>query len=673
MSDLSIPGVTDTYKTNDLISSLMKLERVPRERVQETLEKYTAEQNAWRGMNRQMTALRDSARTLYSYNNPFNEKTAESSNPEALTADISRDASFETIKLDIRKIAAADRFMSRELDRNYTVPAGNYIFSAGDNSVNLNWRGGKVQDFVTSLNRRSNNTVRAAVIGISGNSQALLVESLQQGADKQLTFGGAALDLALDAGLIEQGGDEGTQFGLDPSEVKAVPGADMRGTAVSQGSITAPPRSAFQLMLPEQARSGEAALVEFSVSTEAYIPEEPQIDFTADSGNGMEVPGTAGSADFRGVSIENRGSEAAVPEMPPSPAQPEQEGAMVFLRLQDGSEIPLEPSSRADSYTIDLSSYGPAESIVLRNTAADKTAVLENAFAYTDPQGSGYHPLNPVETAGDAEFTYQGIRITRGTNSVDDLIPGVTLNLHAPTERTATLTIESNIENSKEAIITMVGNYNRLMAELNILTQNKPELISEIGYFTEQERKDAETKLGMFSGDFTLVNEKNTLQRLLSASYRTQEDALFQLMDQIGISTKSGTFSGYSENQYRGYLEIDEKKLDKALGDDISGVKNLFGFDGDGDLIIDTGLAYELDRNLQSFVQIGGVIAAKTSGIDTKIKSTQEQINRLDVQLARKEQELRKKYGSMEGSLKNLESQSSAISNFNNSQNNRNR
>ncbi len=177
------------------------------------------------------------------------------------TADISRDASFETIKLDIRKIAAADRFMSRELDRNYTVPAGNYIFSAGDNSVNLNWRGGKVQDFVTSLNRRSNNTVRAAVIGISGNSQALLVESLQQGADKQLTFGGAALDLALDAGLIEQGGDEGTQFGLDPSEVKAVPGADMRGTAVSQGSITAPPRSAFQLMLPEQARSGEAALV----------------------------------------------------------------------------------------------------------------------------------------------------------------------------------------------------------------------------------------------------------------------------------------------------------------------------------------------------------------------------------------------------------------------------
>jgi flagellar hook-associated protein 2 len=207
------------------------------------------------------------------------------------------------------------------------------------------------------------------------------------------------------------------------------------------------------------------------------------------------------------------------------------------------------------------------------------------------------------------------------------------------------------------------------MAELNILTQNKPEIISEITYFTDKEIEAAEQNLGRFSGDFTLVNEKNTLQRLLSAPYRTQEDAVFQLMAQIGVSTKSGTFSGFSESQYRGYLEIDEKKLDQALADDLTAVKDLFGFDADGDLIIDSGLAYALDRNLQSFVQIGGVIATKTSGIDSKIKSTQDQINRLDVQLARKEQELRQRYGSMEGTLKNLESQSSAISNFSNSQN----
>ncbi|MDR2897522.1 MAG: flagellar filament capping protein FliD, partial [Spirochaetaceae bacterium] len=471
MSDISIPGVTDTYKTNDLIASLMKLEKVPRDRAQETLDTYTAEQTAWRSVNRQMTSLRDNVRTLYSYNNPFNEKAAESSDPSALTADVTRDAAFETIKLNIQKVATADRFMSRELDRDYTVPSGNYVFSTGEKSVSLNWRGGKLQDFAAALNRRSNNTIRASIIGVSRNAQSLLVESLQQGKDNALTFSGAALDLALDAGIVEKSADEGTPFGLEPSEVTAVPGMNMRDTAISQGSITALPQSAFQLMLPEQARSGEAALVEFSLSTEAYTPPETGIDFTDDDGNGMEVPGTAGSADFKGMVIENRGSEAVMPEVP-SPAVPEQSETMVFLRLQDGSEIPLEavsstgtvseadtpsnPDTAArNSYTVDLSAYGSAESIVVRNTTQDKTAVLSDAFAYTNPAGSGYVPLNPVETAGDAEFTYQGIRITRGTNKVDDLIPGVTLNLHAPTEKPATLTIEPNLENSKEAIIAL--------------------------------------------------------------------------------------------------------------------------------------------------------------------------------------------------------------------------
>jgi len=41
---LSIPGVTDKYKTNDLVNSLMEVERKPLRREEAQLEKYQTQQ-----------------------------------------------------------------------------------------------------------------------------------------------------------------------------------------------------------------------------------------------------------------------------------------------------------------------------------------------------------------------------------------------------------------------------------------------------------------------------------------------------------------------------------------------------------------------------------------------------------------------------------------------------
>ena len=114
----------------------------------------------------------------------------------------------------------------------------------------------------------------------------------------------------------------------------------------------------------------------------------------------------------------------------------------------------------------------------------------------------------------------------------------------------------------------------------------------------------------------------------------------------------------------RGYLEIDEKKLDSALDEHIDEIKNLFGYDSDGDLVVDSGIGYAIDKQLTSWVQSGGIIASKNSGIDTKIKASEANIRRLEGQLSSKEAKLRNKYGQMEGTLNNLNAQSSTIKSF---------
>ena len=75
-----------------------------------------------------------------------------------------------------------------------------------------------------------------------------------------------------------------------------------------------------------------------------------------------------------------------------------------------------------------------------------------------------------------------------------------------------------------------------------------------------------------------------------------------------------------------------------------------------------------MEKNLQAYVQTGGILASKTRTLDTKISNSEKTISRLETQLETKEQEYRTKFGNMESTLSNLESQSDSITNFNNQQ-----
>ena len=61
--------------------------------------------------------------------------------------------------------------------------------------------------------------------------------------------------------------------------------------------------------------------------------------------------------------------------------------------------------------------------------------------------------------------------------------------------------------------------------ELNIWGENKPEIITELDYLTESEVEEAEKKLGMFQGDFSISNGKSRMQSIVSGIYRWSETA----------------------------------------------------------------------------------------------------------------------------------------------------
>ncbi len=119
-------------------------------------------------------------------------------------------------------------------------------------------------------------------------------------------------------------------------------------------------------------------------------------------------------------------------------------------------------------------------------------------------------------------------------------------------------------------------------------------------------------------------------------------------------------------SRLRGYLEIDEGALDTTLETRLQGVKDLFGYDSDGDLVVDQGAGFSIDEYIRPYVQTGGIITYKTSAIDGQIDRSDSRIESLERSLERKEQQLRREYGMMEGALRQMEDSSRALDSFNN-------
>lgn len=644
MSDISIPGVTASkYKTDELIQGLMKAERIPRDRADQDLKRYKSEQTAWRDLNRLTTVLRDAAKTLYSFNNPFTEKTTASTNERALSAAVTRDAKEQSFKVSVTQTAQADSFLSGEISPKSSVPKGEYTFSVGDKSVSFSWKGGSYKDFADALNRRSQGLIRASFIQITQNTSSMLIESLKTGEKNRLTFLGDAETFALETGLVKKN--------------------DTAPVSLEKESHTAPPLSSDSIDFSSTIRAKDGLTLVFKAAVRTNNPEE------SDEQDATEVMAmNGGSITYENITIENAPSENAISQTPPPvKAMPVTDLSVLSLRSSKGVQIPLPALADSEEpveVSIPLAEYGDVNALLVNNKNTYKEIEISN-LRIIDPKAAGeFIPVNPVSVAQDALLKYEGITIRRPTNKIDDLVPGVTLDLYEPTDKTETITIKPDTELAKESIITLVANYNRMMAEINILTQNKPEIISEIQYFTADETKSAQDRLGMLLGDTTLTGIKNTVQRITSSGYRPSEDTTITMLSQLGISTKSTAGGGVDSTKLRGYLEIDEKKLDEALKNNIEGVKLLFGFDTDGDLVIDSGIAQALDRNLTPYVQTGGIFPNRTSGLANKITASEKKIAQLDLQLENKEAELKAQYGQMEGTLNSLQNQSNSISNF---------
>jgi len=707
MADFSIPGVNSQY--DKLVEALMKAERVPRDKEAASLDKFKSQLSYWQLLNQLAAQVKDVTRSFYSFSNPFREHIASSSNESSFTATATRDAKEQTAKISIAQIASADSFLSDEVPKDMKVEAGHYVFRVGDKCLDFEWKGGGYKSFMQAINRRAKDFLSVSEIKVGPKSTSLLFSSTLLGEKNRLTFEEDALKWAEKIGIVKKGAASKELF--------------------EYSNLKMQPFSSNELSLPllEKTKNVEYLEVTFSFSTkeksEVSTTETSPNKLEGGKEGGQNVKELAGGGEgsndvrsfeavgsvaYEGIVVNNnpsdykgsgpkegeaissseelnkaednekiidgseneKGEEGAfsVDEIASNKNNVDAKNLNIFSIKKESGELvaldAVQPTDEKQVIRFPISTSDKISSLLLNNENA-LFLNIESVKLATKSLENEYEPTHPASTAQDAIVLYQGIKMRRSSNNIDDIIPSLTLELHAPSDKTETLQVLPNVELIKDSIIEFVGKYNRLIAEINILTSNKPEIIEELSYLTEDEKEVARKKLGTFYGDSSLSTLKSNLRTRMMSSYDATGDLPIKLLAQLGISTNSGSASNLDASRLRGYLEIDEKLLEKTIKEDVEGIRDFFGFDSDGDVIIDSGLAYSIYEYLNPYTQRGGVFFARMSGVEDKIKASERRLLTYDQKLLQKEAELKRKYGAMEGTLQNLKKQSDSISNFN--------
>ncbi|MBR0815192.1 flagellar filament capping protein FliD [Bradyrhizobium diazoefficiens] len=192
------------------------------------------------------------------------------------------------------------------------------------------------------------------------------------------------------------------------------------------------------------------------------------------------------------------------------------------------------------SFQMVLTGTADAVDITYSSTSGDE---IMNELGVTDGSGSF---TNVIQEAQSAEFTLDGISMTRDTNDITDVLSGVTFSLlqATPDGTSLNISIETDTSQIQAALETFVTNYNAFRDEV-------------IAQQTTTTDGTADSSAVLF-GDGTMRNIMDALQNALNST--------------VGGMTMADLGLSFNE---KNELELDTSTLSEILSTNLSGVTKL--------------------------------------------------------------------------------------------------
>ncbi|MBI3803057.1 MAG: flagellar filament capping protein FliD [Nitrospirae bacterium] len=240
---------------------------------------------------------------------------------------------------------------------------------------------------------------------------------------------------------------------------------------------------------------------------------------------------------------------------------------------------------------------------------------LNATYAADGSVTGGITNMTQSQGAVDASLVVDGLTITRDSNTITDILGGVTLNLlNNSAGKTLILTVAKDTQKIKDNVNGFISSYNTVMGLARSLSTSTP------------------GKSVILAGDSTANGIINQLNSAITASYGGTSPV------SLGLS-----------HDKQGNLSVDTKILDSAVKAGLQGVTDTFD-----------GMATSLESNVTDLINIQ--IPARNNGLNISSKGVQRNIDNLTVRLQTVEATYRKQFAALGQTLAQLQSTGNFLS-----------
>jgi flagellar hook-associated protein 2 len=269
--------------------------------------------------------------------------------------------------------------------------------------------------------------------------------------------------------------------------------------------------------------------------------------------------------------------------------------------------------------------------------ADQNISIMDNNGNLSDDNGvsnGGTNLTDNMTTAQDgvnAKFKYNGQDIERGSNSVSDLLSGVTITLKST--GTTTIDVKQDRTGIEDKLNNFIDKYNSALFQLDKDTKSS---------------KDVKER-GIFSGDSTVKSMKRDLQNIM----RNIGSGLGQISD-YGITTDNN-----------GRLSLDTAKFEEKLDENPANVKAFFVggtfVKSDGSEVDAKGAFNEIEDDFSKYSKYGSFSTNYTTSLKDRIDTLTEQRDKATARLTAKYATMAKRWASFDALINQLNSTSSTL------------
>ena len=306
------------------------------------------------------------------------------------------------------------------------------------------------------------------------------------------------------------------------------------------------------------------------------------------------------------------------------------------------SSSSLDVSVGSDSFSIDIKDQSLEQIRDAINSAAELGDVGVSASIIQEDSNSFQLVLTASETGLDNKIVVSGTAattldlsekqtaldatvlvdnsytISSASNTIDDAISGISLNLLKESTDTVDLKIERDIDAVEESIGNFVSAFNTLNSTIKALKESGLENDSITNSILTNIKSEFNSSAGL-TGSFNYLAE-------------------------IGITSNAET----------GDLELDSDKLETAVALDYEAIAQLFANDN-------KGIAFRLEQEMDEYLSYDGLIESREEGLNSRIRYNEDSQLRMEYRLEKIEAQYLKKFSALDSLISESNSTSSYL------------